>query len=129
VVEGGRMKCIIAGSRSITDYDTVKAAFNACPFKDKITEVVSGTAKGVDILGERLAFEYDIKVSRFPADWKRFGKRAGRIRNEQMGDYADCVIAVWDGYSTGTKHMVDYMCQINKRVFVYCTREKENDCE
>ena len=112
------MKCIIAGSRSIEDYDEVWKAFENCPFADEITEVVSGCAKGVDTLGERVAFAKGIPVAKFPADWKRFGKRAGPIRNEQMGDYADCAIIVWDGISTGSNHMRRYMESLNKQVYV-----------
>lgn len=120
------MKCIIAGSRSIDNYEVIKDAFDSCNFKDQITEIVSGCANGVDKLGERLAFEKDLKVARFPADWKRLGKKAGRIRNEQMGDYADRLIAVWDGESRGTSHMIEYMKLLKKPVFVYVYKGEEN---
>lgn len=117
------MKCIIAGSRTILDYEEVKQAFEDCPFKDQITEIVSGCAKGVDSLGERLAFEKDIPLARFPADWKRLGPKAGPIRNTQMGDYADCaIIVVPQEWTSGSAHMHSYMVTLKKPVFVRHTK-------
>jgi len=132
------MKVIIAGSRSITDFETIKKAIECCPFS--ITEVVSGGAKGVDLLGEKYAGEEKIPIKVFKPSWSnleapgaivktnKYGKynaKAGIDRNEQMGDYADGLIAVWDGYSRGTKHMVSYMKKLDKKVFVYDTSEHE----
>jgi hypothetical protein len=69
--------------------------------------VVSGTARGVDTLGERWANENNIKVSLWPAQWDIYGKSAGYRRNEQMSNNSDMLIALWDGSSKGTKHMID----------------------
>lgn len=99
------MKTIIAGSRGITDYYVVLAAILESNFE--ITEVVSGTARGVDSLGETYAVRNKLPIAKFPADWDRFGKRAGFLRNADMALYADALIAVWDGKSKGTKHMID----------------------
>lgn len=111
------MKTIIAGSRTIEDYDIVLAAILASNFD--ITEVVSGTAKGVDILGERFAEDIEIAIKKFPADWNKYGKRAGYIRNEEMADYADAAICVWDGESRGTQHMINIATKKNLKLFVY----------
>lgn len=111
------MKCIIAGSREITSYNLLVEAFTLCPFSDNIKEIVSGCAKGVDTLGERFAEDNDITLSKFPADWKTLGKKAGIVRNCQMGDYSDCLIALWTG-SNGTKHMIGYMKKLKKPIFV-----------
>lgn len=102
------MRVIIAGTRTITDYDIVKQAIIESGFT--ITEIVCGLAKGPDILGEQYSKENNIPVTYFPADWKGFGKAAGHIRNEQMGDYTigGGLIAIWDGQSRGTRHMIDY---------------------
>ncbi len=110
------MKVIIAGSRSITDYDFVCRVIEESCFK--ITEVISGTARGVDQLGERWAKENGIPVAKFPADWDKNGKAAGYIRNTDMGSYGDGLIAVWDGKSKGTGHMVDIMGKLGKEIFV-----------
>ncbi len=84
-----------------------------------MTEVVSGCARGVDKLGEKLGDSLGLPVKRFPTDWKTYPKAAGPIRNKQMGDYADALIAIWDGKSTGTKHMIDYATKKGLKVYVY----------
>lgn len=70
-------------------------------------EIVSGTARGADQLGERYAFERGLPVKQFPADWDQHGKSAGYIRNAQMAEYADAAVIFWDGTSRGSKHMID----------------------
>lgn len=99
------MRTIIAGSRGITDYRLVEVAANTCPWK--ITMVVSGTARGVDTLGERWALEHGLPVMRFPADWSTYGRSAGLRRNVTMADYSDALLALWDGESRGTAHMIE----------------------
>ncbi|MFA5195962.1 MAG: SLOG family protein [Bacteroidales bacterium] len=111
------MKIIIAGSREINEFILVQLAVAGSGFD--ITEVVSGTAKGVDKLGELWAFENDIPVKRFPADWKKYGKSAGYKRNEQMAEYADALIAIWDGKSPGTGHMISIAKMKNIPVYVH----------
>ena len=99
------MRVIIAGSRTIEDYDIVKAAIAESGFA--ITTVLCGKAKGVDTLGERFALENNIEISYHPADWDKYGKSAGYVRNESMGKRADALIDVWDGESMGTGHMIN----------------------
>ena len=111
------MRVVIAGSRGITDYSVVCDAVRESGFE--ITEEVSGGAYGVDSLGERWAREHRIPCKVFPADWKTYGRSAGYRRNEQMADYADAVIAVWDGSSRGTKHMIDIANRLNLKVFLH----------
>lgn len=98
------MKVIIAGSRDIIDLNEVKQAIADSGFE--ISEVVCGCARGVDELGMIWATNNDIPVKRMPADWRRYGKQAGRERNIAMARYADALIAVWDGESPGTHHMM-----------------------
>lgn len=102
----GGMKIIVAGSRSIEDPEVVNAAIERAGYP--IDEVVSGTAQGPDTFGENWALKRDIQVSRFPASWSKHGKKAGIVRNKEMAAYADGLIAVWDGSSRGTKHMIDH---------------------
>lgn len=97
------MRVIIAGSRDITDFDMLRELYDRCGVD--ITEVVSGTARGVDRLGEQLAAELGVPIKRFPADWNRHGKSAGYIRNSDMADYADALLLLWDGRSKGSGHM------------------------
>ena len=99
------MHVIIAGSRSITDYASVCDAVRRSGFA--ITRVVSGMAAGVDSLAIRYAAEHGLPCDRFPAEWKRWGRSAGYRRNAQMAEHADALIAVWDGKSPGTRHMIE----------------------
>lgn len=111
------MKVVIAGSRGIKDAARVSdaVAFAELP----VTEVVSGAARGVDALGEEWAAARGIPVRRFPANWRAHGLRAGRMRNLEMAEYADALVAVWDGRSAGTKHMIEAMQARGKPTFVY----------
>lgn len=118
------MKTIIAGSRGIKSYRDVCLAVRESGFADSITEVVSGGAAGVDSLGERWARTRNLPVKHFLPDWKAHGKAAGIIRNHQMGDYAQALIAVWDGKSKGTKDMIDYAKKKGLKVFVSLWTEK-----
>ena len=112
------MKVIIAGSRNITDYNSVKLAIIKSGFV--IDEIVSGGAKGVDALGEKFAYENCISLKIFPANWDKYGKSAGYIRNQQMAKYADALIAIWDGKSMGTKHMIELAKKRNIRIYLEC---------
>ena len=119
------MKVIVAGSREGFVRKDVFNAIIASPFHGKITEVVSGNARGVDRDGEYYAFAHALPVTKFLPDWGKEGKKAGMLRNIQMGNYADALIAVWDGQSKGTKQMITYMQGLNKPVYIY-TGPNEN---
>jgi hypothetical protein len=110
------MRVIVAGSRNISNYEIVRHAIEDSDFD--ITEIVSGTAKGVDRLGEHYARLWNIPIKQFPADWDKYGKKAGIIRNHQMGRYADALIAVWDGKSKGTFDMIQFMSKLHKPVYL-----------
>lgn len=116
------MKVIIAGSRTINNIHKLLNALEKCPFCDDIKEIVSGTAQGVDKLGEQYAKGLDIPIKQFPANWKAYGRSAGFIRNCEMAEYADALIAVWDGKSRGTKHMIDKAKELKLKVFVFVSK-------
>lgn len=113
------MRVIIAGSRTITDPAVLREAIYASGFD--ITEVVSGTAGGVDSMGENWARRNNIPVRRFPARWKELGRGAGYARNIEMAAYGEALIAVWDGRSRGTQHMIRTARELERLVFVYNT--------
>jgi len=128
------MKVVIAGSRCVSagdDFtypprrftDAEMAWFFDCVYEYHksypITEIVSGTAVGVDRMGEIFAELTKIPVKQFPADWKKYGKSAGYRRNEEMVAYADRVIAFWDGHSRGTKHTIDITEKANKPLTIW----------
>lgn len=116
------MKVIIAGSRGVVSLSEVAIAVEKSGFA--ITEEVSGTARGVDKLGEQYANAHGIPVKQFPADWNRYGKSAGYRRNEVMARYADALIAIWDGQSPGTRHMINIARQMGLKVYVHRTGEQ-----
>lgn len=111
------LRVIIAGSRYFNDYALLKKSAieiitKKTMFPD-LTRIISGGARGADILGERFANEIGLEISRFIPDWDSIGKRAGYVRNETMAKFAvengndGMLIAFWDGESRGTKHMID----------------------
>ena len=100
------MNIIIAGSRNFNDYNLLKTSCDNLLTQFTNIEIVSGTARGADKLGERYAREKGYSIKEFPANWN-LGKSAGYIRNDEMAKYADMLIAFWDGTSKGTKHMID----------------------
>ncbi len=125
------MKVIIAGSRtlslmSLLDQAVVRAG-NYWMLQDPgnwknymYTEIVSGGAQGADALGERYALNKQIPLKVFSADWETHGKKAGILRNIEMADYSDALIALWDGKSKGTFHMISEMMKRNKLIYIQC---------
>jgi len=108
-------KTIVAGSRTFQDYGVLEKALET----HIITEIVCGGAKGADTLGEWYGEKNSIKVTKFPANWAKYGKSAGYIRNEEMAKYAEELIAFWDGRSGGTKHMISIARQLGLKVKIY----------
>lgn len=98
---------IIAGGRDFADYGLLQAKCDQFFREKPPTAIISGAARGADTLGARYARERGVPVLEFPADWERLGKRAGMVRNLQMLDSADAVVAFWDGQSRGTAHMIN----------------------
>jgi hypothetical protein len=115
-------KLIVAGGRDFNDYDLLSRVLIAIAdveLADKAVSIVSGVARGADQLGLEFARHHDVKLYAFLADWDKYGKRAGFLRNEEMGQFSDGLLAFWDGKSRGTKHMIDYMHSLNKPVIVH----------
>lgn len=119
------MKVIVAGGRDFLDYNKAKhdilEAIND-GFISWDDELVCGKARGADMIGWQVWNQViKNKIHDFPADWDKHGRAAGPIRNSEMGQFADKLIAFWDGESKGTKHMIDYMAKLDKpvRVILY----------
>jgi len=100
------MKVIIAGSREFSDFNLLREKCEEIISSEEV-EIVSGTAKGADKMGEEYAKAKGYQIKRFPANWNKYGKSAGYLRNKEMAEYADSAIIFWDGSSKGTKHMID----------------------
>lgn len=114
------MKIIVAVSRNYRKYSFVKEKL------DKILsninaneiEIVSGTASGVDRLGEKYAKEKGYKLTLFPCRWELYGKAAGPYRNTEMAKYADALVAFYDGSSKGTSNMINTAKKFNLNIRV-----------
>jgi hypothetical protein len=110
------MKVVIFGSRTIEDMREVEKALEHSPVKNSITEIVSGGASGVDTLAQQYAEAQGIPFKLFPEQRELYGRKAGPLRNIEMSKYAEFGVAVWDGKSRGTAHMIGLM---EGRVFVW----------
>ncbi len=120
------MKVIIAGSREGVTYSDIEKGVEQ--FENAwglITEVVSGCAAGADTLGEQYADEHDIPAKLFPANWQKYGKGAGYIRNTEMAKYADGLIAISVNDSRGTANMIQTAKRLNLKTNV--VTKKLND--
>ena len=117
-----QLKLIIAGSRNFYNYILLESTLAKLLSKyddlPKQIEVVSGHALGADRLGEIWAERHNVKVTTNSANWQLHGKRAGYFRNFEMAEYADALVAFWDGMSKGTKHMIDIAKSKNLQVRV-----------
>lgn len=102
------MRIIVAGGRDFDDYGLMSFELSkVISFISSRPKIVSGGAKGADTLGEMYAKEYSYNIERFPANWDKYGKSAGYIRNEEMAKYSEMLVAFWDGKSKGTEHMIN----------------------
>lgn len=116
-------KVIVAGSRTFTNYAILSELLdkylpvNAC--------IISGTARGADKLGEKYAEENNITLTKFPANWNKYGKSAGYIRNREMADNAHTAIIFWDGESKGALNMIEVSKSKNLDLIVIRYREHE----
>lgn len=102
------MKVGIIGSRGFNDYQMVCDEMNT--ISNEVDLIVSGGAKGADMLGEKWARENNKETLIFKPEWDKYGKRAGFVRNQDIVKNSDMVIAFWDGNSKGTKSSID-LCE------------------
>ncbi len=116
-------RIVVAGCRDYNNYEEAKEFIENCirDIKSKHTLVfVSGFCRGADMLGERYARENGYDIERYPADWKRYGKGAGIVRNREMATVGDLIICFWDKKSKGTKALIDFANKLNKPLEIYC---------
>jgi hypothetical protein len=111
------MKYIVAGGRDFRRKRQMRLALDKIIGRDDV--IISGGANGADDLGESYAAWRGVGMKKMPADWKKHGKAAGAIRNQQMAQYADGLIAFWDGRSKGTKDMIERAVRCSLEVHVY----------
>lgn len=112
------MRVIVAGSREINvTVEQLSIIMIDSGFAPSM--IISGNARGADKLGEDWAKLHDIQCEKYPANWDKYGKRAGLLRNEYMASKADALIALWDGNSRGTKHMIETMQKLKLPIFIW----------
>ena len=118
------LKLAVVGSRSCTNdmlvYEYLSVICTAYETKEDVydVEIVSGGAKGPDSYTEKYAMISNISTKVFLPNWDKHSKAAGFIRNKEIVDYADCVLAFWDQKSKGTKHTIDLALKAGKSVWI-----------
>jgi len=111
-------KIAIVGTRDFNDYEYFKKKLNELDIFDKDTIIVSGGARGPDMFAELYTTEMKYHLIVFPAKWNTYGKQAGFLRNTQIVNECDIVIAFWDGKSKGTEDTIKKARMKSKPVII-----------
>lgn len=111
------MKVVVAGSRDIGQTKIVFRAIRSTGLE--ITEMASGSARGVDSIAENFARVYHVPFTQFPAYYDQYGNSKGEERNKKIVEWADALVAVWDGESQGTRDLIRAMNLAEKPVFLF----------
>ncbi len=106
------MKVAVVGSRDLSVINLGEY------LPKKTTEIVSGGAKGIDTVAREYALANSIKLTEFLPDYKIYKHGAPLKRNLEIIEYADIVIAFWNGTSKGTKFVIDNCNKMGKKVVV-----------
>lgn len=116
------MNLAIVGSRTYPNLYLVSEYINTL---SKNTVIISGGAKGVDTIAKITAFQLHMSYKEFPANWKLYGKKAGFLRNIEIVNYANKIVAFWDSQSKGTLSTIRLAHEYNKRLLVFDTNGNE----
>lgn len=84
-----------------------------------VTEIVSGGARGIDACAKDYALRHGLKLTEFLPEYEKYGRGAPLRRNITIIEYADFVLAFWDGKSRGTKYVIDNCKKRNIPVAMY----------
>ena len=114
------MKVAIIGSRSLTINNLVEY------LSEGIEEIVSGGAKGIDLCAKNYAMENEIKFTEFPPEYNKYRRNAPLMRNLKIIEYADLIIAFWDGKSHGTKFVIDNCKKQNKNINIHIINNNDS---
>ncbi len=107
------MKVAIIGSRGLQVEDF-------SPYlPEDVTEIVSGGAIGIDRCARQYACENGLKLTEFLPDYEQYGRQAPLLRNLEIIDYSDLVLAFWDGQSHGTRFVIENCKKKNKPLKIF----------
>jgi len=116
------MKLIIAGSRDL-DIGTEIIRHYVNKLELVPVEVVCGGATGIDNCGKLFSEKCGIPVKMFGAEWLKYGRSAGPMRNRQMAEYGDALLLIWSGDSKGSASMLLEMQKLNKPIYQVIIKE------
>lgn len=114
-----RMKLAVIGSRDFVDYARMEQCLLRNFRVEEIEVVISGGARGADTLAARFAGRHGLPLEIVPADWKTHGRKAGPVRNAEIVERADVLVAFWDGLSRGTRDSITRARMAGKRVMIF----------
>jgi len=122
-------RILVCGGVTFADEELLTETLDRVIADEKVM-IVSGGAKGADALAEKYAKDRNIKIKVFPAEWKKYGKGAGPIRNRQMLDFVSqkespLVVAFWNGKSRGTKNTIETARKMEIATLVADYKDKE----
>lgn len=112
-------KLAVVGSRDFKDFDLFVKILDRLRLTKDIDAIISGGAQGVDSMAEHYADVNGIPTIIHLAEWDKYGKGAGYIRNKLIWDDSTMGIAIWDGVSKGTKHSFDLARKQNKKLLIF----------
>lgn len=113
------LRIAIVGSRDYPDLTHIIRYIDTLPPNAML---ISGGARGVDRVAEQYAKQRSLMTLIYNADWNMHGKSAGMIRNQQIVDAADKIVAFWDGVSRGTADTIAKAQKAGKAIEVYVAR-------
>lgn len=124
-------RVIVTGSRCFNDFGFLKQELDKLfneneEFVGKEIKIISGVALGTDALAIDYADKHKLTKTLFPANWKRYPRIAGFLRNEDMLSVATHLVAFWDGKSSGTRHMIEIAKGKGIPVWVFPTRRNKD---
>ena len=109
----------VVGSRDFDDFDLFVKVMDRLRLVKDIQAIISGGARGADAMAAHYAEVNEIPLTVFEADWDKYGKGAGFIRNKDIWGASDMGIAFYDGVSKGTKHSFDLARKQNKKLLIF----------
>lgn len=122
-----KINLAVVGSRGMNDFDLLEKEILKLYKIENIKYIVSGGAIGADTLAEQFANKYSIQTIILKPNWDKIGKSAGLIRNKDIIDTADEIIAFWDGESPGTRNSIYLARKAKKKINIIMFLETLNN--